>query len=67
MTWQPIDDKTPRDRRILLWADEECWIGTFDARWQAWRLWGNGPRELIAPSHWQPLPAGPQEKTDVRS
>jgi hypothetical protein len=62
--WQPIDEKTPRDRRILLWRPK---FGAVIGSWHYADLWSDEVGRLFLnapPTHWRQLPAGPEEGKD---
>lgn len=77
-TWQPIETAPKDGTRVLLFTDELT-PPTIQAQWRPYEahfdgagewvdVWNNDPIETnsgpIKPTHWRPLPAPPQQKTD---
>jgi hypothetical protein len=76
---KPIDENTPRDKRILVWIPDRryqpgCWTA---ARWYGDKYATNPKpywdaecfirtreKRLNQPSHWMPLPEPPEKNND---
>lgn len=74
MEWQPIET-APKDRDVWLFGLAEIWHGStpFECqaqggwdpeewRWMTTTFDDRGQILWIAPTHWMPLPAPPEEK-----
>lgn len=67
--WQPIDDDTPKNRRIMLWVPYGPTFGHWDRDENNrnpqpfWRYEGVlrvTNMRAKPPTHWQPVPAAPK-------
>jgi hypothetical protein len=59
LTWKPVAEKPDSDTTVLLFdpaASEPVWLGYLDG--DTWRFIDG---MSAAPTHWAPLPGGPNE------
>ena len=52
--WLPIDENTPKDKRILLFANKYKIVGNWDVDSQQWLSFPGGI--VISPTHYKLLP-----------
>lgn len=57
MSWQPIET-APKDGTIVHLWQNVLFMGKWDSNLSRWRVWGTLIN--LKPTHWQPLPKGPQ-------
>lgn len=71
--WQPIDESTPHHQNVLVWREDagEPWVAQYtdetffdaeagDSDRMDWFDLAGRYEGVEAPTHWQPLPAGPK-------
>ena len=56
MAWQTIKT-APRDRLILLWAEDRCWVAWWHNERSDWVI--DFEESIGPPTHWMPLPSSP--------
>ena len=62
--WQPIETAPMDGTPLLLWGWNDVQVGWFCNDRDDDREWINADYDDLAPTHWMPLPAPPQQTRD---
>jgi len=63
MNWQPIDTAPKEDSEILVWDNGFVWMAYWEPEDGTWNVLGYNM--VIDPSHWMPVPEGPEPEPEV--